>query len=1617
MSTGPSNRSFQYVNPKHFDEITVMNSTEEITKYSDDNSHYRSPNLARQAGDADESFTEKSPKKDKKWSLGGLFRRKKKEIESESSSEDDVPQKRGFLQRRKQKKEDKKRRRNNKTLGTFDHVVGAPVLYGPNTNGVKTREDEIGGILSEPTSYGSNIRILPKPLGSSMGNDIITKSSRESLNKNRPEINNSRGSLQGSLDSNGKKSRRDKVKARVEALRDRLKNDSSSDEGSQQSNASSSIARFKSDESLSKIYNGSLSRKSRSARTERYIKRLTKEEENVLNKEAELEKQRIINNENNQSKIQNRWVVIDDVQVTSPVKTQVKQNINYSPTTPSQKSFTGLSTIPPSHNILHRAHSNLSDNQRNYYNQSHYPKRQNEINIQNNYKNSYIYNNPRNDHLQEQRSFSYDCNINRSPTPKEEEILHVQFPIGKPIPKPRNPNLINHYSSSNQSLQRTPPPPPPPRDPHRRIYTNFQYDANNRPMSYAFENGNQRGSPAQPVIDRSCSVRTNNNVYPQTQSVNRSSSFGWQPNYRSNSEDHIAQVNQYMNIQRPASATPDMPQQRFIRRHPKMEQYQYFADKTPRSRKPIHITTPVQQPDQMYLSDSQMLARATMAKHPINAATQFWKQKDLEETRRKSQMLEQATKDKKPEHEIKNKSFSIISIPVKPDQGSSSNSDLSPLYPKQVFEQNVETVKPLSRVEKATENTQSFKKEPPMPPARVSSRNSSGSSVENSWNPEDEVEKKRRSSNLEEALDELEAIYKSLRLGDEDLLDRAERRDITAAAQRLLQGKETLPKWNNSGTQSDTGYSYGFDTVDAPYVRREPKRLPNKLNDDMAYRRLCKDKPIPLDPQVPPVSYLLTSPLLGDMSDEPSENIFNTNEPDVTLDDVVYRNLKRANNSIKVVEPQPPFGIPLGPITAAANSDYLHAVPENRARPRFVPQKSPDIVKDDLAYRSLRKDNAKDPTLPPLGPEDYINNNSPREADSSIKKKRAVRSMSANVYNLMHRDNENEFDKAQSLTDIADAMEIAHKILKEHNSKIFSKMAVSDTESKSVKPNFAFNFTPTSTETLTDSKTNLQNDNESINMQQKLRVYVPLSENELNINQKPPLCPTPEKKSSKPPTKESTPNCSSPMMEENVLDKSQLEELLTALAIEARETSEKLGNDLKLLDEEHSRKCTPRLSESSTPNKELENKTTFKSTNEKLMDIDAVSEHAKLCEKLLECVVESTELIAPKMPEVSENKAVEILTEEVNDLPNEPSIFKSVANIIVTRKADVPQPVDPRPELYSESDHDYDNIPHDKIKTNEELKILEQTLSDDDLKDCTELDDNKLVVPSIETIAKSQGQPCQEGEVCRHLECFASNSQECACCNKQNLTLILNPPANFVNDVLTCYSFSNDYEHSSGFHTESGGSSSPDSLENDAANDNKEIIFNNEFCTDVGNVFDNSKTEINSNSEYSSISSTYSNNYEHKSVFTFSKSDVDNTKLFLENECKFYDKDSSESEKAISDSEEPKNDFKITNLSKEKQNKPSTSFYISDSSINSTEDDDSDSINAPSTSQERTVSVNGQDDTDKDKVDVAWYQNPTTLALACSYGLACAHQMALLDVVTILGLLLAIISVIAAFVL
>ena len=319
--------------------------------------------------------------------------------------------------------------------------------------------------------------------------------------------------------------------------------------------------------------------------------------------------------------------------------------------------------------------------------------------------------------------------------------------------------------------------------------------------------------------------------------------------------------------------------------------------------------------------------------------------------------------------------------------------------------------------------------------------------------------------NLEKAICELEDIYRSLNLaGDEDLLDRAERRDLPTVHQQLiLRSKLGLIAAESSacsGSELDSGPCGGFgvtsdlDTMlnwsvsgsfeslntttnsscGQPRSRAPPRRrsgVPDKVTDDMAVRRITaatrqSSQTRDHDLAAQSGSYLLLAAAderdgkrngHADGGSSSSSSGGQASEPDVVLDDVAFRHIRTANNlGPRVPDPQP-FGIPLGPVALASPTDYLHAsvTPEQHAlRPLLHATKYPDLVRDDLAFRNLRKDPSgqnlahhpvntdklddllRETSTPPSS--GRLGNN------SAAAKKRAVRSLSANIGQLIIQD-------------------------------------------------------------------------------------------------------------------------------------------------------------------------------------------------------------------------------------------------------------------------------------------------------------------------------------------------------------------------------------------------------------------------------------------------------------------------------------------------------------------------------------------------------------------------------------------------------------------------------------
>ena len=87
---------------------------------------------------------------------------------------------------------------------------------------------------------------------------------------------------------------------------------------------------------------------------------------------------------------------------------------------------------------------------------------------------------------------------------------------------------------------------------------------------------------------------------------------------------------------------------------------------------------------------------------------------------------------------------------------------------------------------------------------------------------------------------------------------------------------------------------------------KEEPEIPDRLKDDMAYRRMHpKERPSSVDGQssLSSISYLMTSPIPSrrDMCYIDPKRKPRRKEPDVMLDDMVFRNLQYANNTLKVI--------------------------------------------------------------------------------------------------------------------------------------------------------------------------------------------------------------------------------------------------------------------------------------------------------------------------------------------------------------------------------------------------------------------------------------------------------------------------------------------------------------------------------------------------------------------------------------------------------------------------------------------------------------------------------------------------------------------------------------------
>ncbi|KAM3966429.1 uncharacterized protein ACR2FA_012739 isoform 2-T2 [Aphomia sociella] len=929
-------------------------------------------------------------KKDKKWSIGKLFRRKKKEEESGSSSETDE----GVSTRSPSKRKTKKKKRTP-AINNFDHIVVRDSRRAQSLAKPNVRDITDDGILSDPSAGFINYRAKTQLYGAS----------KESLSLR--DDNSNRNPKPG-IETPLRKTRKGRLKARVEALRNSMKGESSSDEESLKSSNSSSMIRFRSEDSLMRSRDSSLNKRTRSARNERYVKRLSRDEENQLNKEAEL--------------IQQGYTKAEVEMLT---RTPTSQSSGYG--TCKREQNNKISQDSSYANDVHRRPLK-SESISSFPSTQSYPS---SINFNAKVNNELI-------------NYSIQCpgnNTNREPLyannnrertvsnhyERPDNVMCVKFPLG---------------NVTNIKREERAPPVPPPRDMQRKVATPLSMYYENNPIVADRMGSNQNITHGVPNNDFDRIMR---------RSQERSITQGFNGLRRpiSTSEDHIAMQNnefpqniQYKNEQprRPASVSAEpnhyglyantppwrkkIEQPAIIKPEPVQlrQDYLYYADQSPRSRRPISIKNSQNGYDNQYLSDSQTSLGITenMYRKPRNAS-EFWRKIDDAERQRKQQRVfanSRSNSDYSSNTQI-NKGPYLDQNKIssyRPD-----NPDIQNKNKMEFRTQSLDTTDGAKIWKATTEYKRSVTVDPPKtitsPTSKTHVRHKSDTFVPNSYsqvNSDDEKSSERRkSTNLDDALNELEAIYNSLGLGDEDLLDRAERRELMTP-----KFNDHINDWN--GNDDDIQLRSQPTTP----LRRMSRRstLPDKLQDDMAFRRmnsLTKEKSNSKDTQSH-ISYMLASPVYVPYMSDDDRHSDQRNEPDIVHDDVVYRNIKQTNNRLKTLDPQPPFGIPVGPVSPAPQSDYLHATPENKTRSRFVPRKSPDIVSDDLAYRNLRKDNRHSTLLDEYNV--HVNNNQSytefpltKESAASLKKKRAVRSLSANIFTMIQK----EIDDAVNMSKVA----------------------------------------------------------------------------------------------------------------------------------------------------------------------------------------------------------------------------------------------------------------------------------------------------------------------------------------------------------------------------------------------------------------------------------------------------------------------------------------------------------------------------------------------------------------------------------------------------------------------
>ncbi|KFB35564.1 AGAP007198-PA-like protein [Anopheles sinensis] len=1160
--------------------------------------------------------------KDKKWSLGSLFRKKKKDVDTDSSSEED--RKAGFVPVKGTHSSGtlngKRKKRSSRIVGAgFDHIVVSP-QQPPSVVHNQQQQQLHPPAMQHQNQYGFREA------------DSVNSIDRYTGN--------------GSLDRRGRKTER--------GSRHSKERQSSSDE---ESHRSSSMSRFRSDDSLGNHSAGS-HRKSRTARTERYLKRMSRDDGNSPSGGPAV----------------SRWH-------TQPISPSMVHG-------GSVHSMDVAYRRHPQHQQQHQHHPHHAHHQQHQHQQQLYPSGSHP-NLRNS---SSLTNVPHHFHpTGSSPSYAHQLQLAYgSPTNHHQSHGHATT----------NPGAVTYensfYIQSKASTMRDAirsPPPIPPRDPQRRLTIGHTNEA--RPVSYAFDRYHQTlGAPGQSTI--------------------------WQPNGKCNSEDRLwgAQVQRTpppppthhgsMGFVNANTVTPPLTPPR----NTSAVEYRYVTDVTPRSRKPIQIQDRTFEPFEPKISPlpgpatntgsesslaysgtptpsggrgstTRSLTQATSSESmtgarstPQQSASAFWRRIEEEQngvTMRRGRATERrpgvagaalASRSVSTSRalEIMNRRNQELTRELdtllddkqakradeEEEQTAGENVVSGRLYLRQtadgtsraksnekLYEVKVKTSRPTvegvpakaaNRYEEHVAKTvakgggqaagshgyRRYGEEsaqppmqgslkstgPPAPPMRTISKRNSCS--------EEELARKRKSANLEEAINELEAIYKSLKLSDEDLLERAEQRDLP----------------------TPTGFSqrarlYRYD---------------------------------------------------GDADEERAKA-----EPDLQLDDLSYRSIKRANSSIKAPETQPPFGIPVGPIPPSPSTDYLTVQPPGKHnKPRFLPQRSPDLVADDLAFRQLRKDKDllasidRPATVRHVPSTASVNNGGGGgggNTSSGSEDSRPKGTLSSTIYSQIQRDAAKP--SGGNLEDYY-KIELYAKSLREANSpnrnQTLPKETVSPVKDTGAKPKSSNSVRPKSSTTPPK-----ENRGAVFNLPSTLKSSASPPKSPKATDGGSPssgsaaATPTPRPRSGTEP------------VIVGAKHKAEFEEILNAIALEAQCTSEKLGADLAELRRETqsvSSGTSPEAKPKSkviAPSRPIASQKTSLTRQRQSNEIDEVAQAAKYCEQMLRDVIEE----APPKKTTEQPKVPTELGKLTTSAPV--SISIEARTIVEVHAVEPPTIVEPKP--------------------------------------------------------------------------------------------------------------------------------------------------------------------------------------------------------------------------------------------------------------------------------------------------------------------------------------------------